>query len=64
MCRGGTNASAHCLDFQYNDFRDVFSIVQQKTAFVCEFQHTSLWNFSFSLFHTSCGYETPYLLWI
>jgi hypothetical protein len=30
----------------------------QKTAFVCEFQHTPLWKIIFfSMFHTSCGYE-------
>jgi hypothetical protein len=39
----------------------------QKTAFVCEFQHTPLWKMIFSsMFHTSCGYEIlrliPYLL--
>jgi hypothetical protein len=29
MCRRGTNAYAHCLDFQYNNFEDVFSIVKK-----------------------------------
>jgi hypothetical protein len=30
----------------------------QKTAFVCEFQHTPLRKLIFfSMFHTSCGYE-------
>jgi hypothetical protein len=30
----------------------------QKTAFVCEFQHTPLRKMIFfSMFHTSCGYE-------
>jgi hypothetical protein len=29
----------------------------QKTAFVCEFQHTSLWKLMiFSRFHTFCGH--------
>jgi hypothetical protein len=30
----------------------------QKTAFICEFQHTPLQKMIFfSMFHTSCGYE-------
>jgi hypothetical protein len=30
----------------------------QKTAFVCEFQHTPLWKLMiFSRFYTSCGYD-------
>jgi hypothetical protein len=30
----------------------------QKTAFLCEFQHTPLQKMIFSsMFHTSCGYE-------
>jgi hypothetical protein len=30
----------------------------QKTAFVCEFQHTPVRKMIFfSMFHTSCGYE-------
>jgi hypothetical protein len=35
------------------------SFLLSKTAFVGEFQHTSLWEiFIFSIFHTSFGYET------
>jgi hypothetical protein len=30
----------------------------QKTAFICEFQHTPLWEMIFfSMFHISYGYE-------
>jgi hypothetical protein len=47
MCRRGTNAYDHHLDFQYKNFEDVFSIVK-KMAFFGEFQHTSLWEIFFS----------------
>jgi hypothetical protein len=43
----GTNAYAHRLDFQYNNFGDVFSIVKKWPLFG-EFQHTSLWKIFFS----------------
>jgi hypothetical protein len=36
----------------------IFYFYFQKTAFVCEFQHTSLWKLmNFSRFHTSCRHE-------
>jgi hypothetical protein len=34
MCRGGTNACAHYLDFKYKFFGDVFSIVKKWPLFV------------------------------
>ena len=34
MCRGATNAYAHCLDFQYKNFEDVFSIVKKRPLLV------------------------------
>jgi hypothetical protein len=35
------------------------SFLLSKMAFDGEFQHSSLWEiYFFSMFHTSCGYET------
>jgi hypothetical protein len=34
MCRGGTNAYAHRLNFQYNNFGDVFFIVKKRPLLV------------------------------
>jgi hypothetical protein len=56
MCGGSTIICVYRLDFQYNSF--YMSILLQKIAFVCEFQHTPMQKMIFfSIFHTSCGYE-------
>jgi hypothetical protein len=34
MCKGGTNACAHHLDFQYNNFGGIFSIDKKWPLFV------------------------------
>jgi hypothetical protein len=54
MCRGGTNAYAHRLDFQYNNFGDVFSIVKKHPLLVNSIPHCE------NLFFSKCstlGYE-------
>jgi hypothetical protein len=55
MCRGGTNPYIHCLDFQYNNFGDVISIIKNQPLLV-----------NFSIPH--CGkfffLNVPHLLWI
>jgi hypothetical protein len=55
MRRRGTIAYAHCLDFQYNNFGDVFFIVKKWA-----------WLVNFSISH--CGKKkflnVPHLLWV
>ena len=43
MRRRGTNIYAHCLDFQYNNFGDVFSIVK-KLAWLVNFSISHCWE--------------------
>jgi hypothetical protein len=58
MYRRDTIAYAHCLDFQYKNLKMSF-LLSKDTAFVGEFQfYFIVGNIFFSMFHTSCGYET------
>jgi hypothetical protein len=58
MCRRGTNAHAHRLDFQYKDFGDVFPIIKKRLLLVkFSILHCGKYIF-FTIFYTSCGYET------
>jgi hypothetical protein len=60
-CRGGARACFHYLNFSIQEIF-IFYLYCQKTAFVCEFQHTPLWKLMiFSRFHSLCG---DGILWI
>jgi hypothetical protein len=55
MYRGGTNAYAQHLDFQYNNFGDVFSIVNRQPLLM-----------NFSILHYGKYYflNVPHILWV
>jgi hypothetical protein len=55
MCRGGTNACAHHLDFQHNNFEDVFSIVKKRPLLV---------NLADLIVGNILILNVPHLLWV
>jgi hypothetical protein len=51
MCRRGTNAHAYQLNFQYNNFKDVFSIVKKWHLLV----NFSIYHCGIFLFFSQCS---------